>query len=271
MVVDFDSAVTVSCMSNNLEDMTLAESVGVEPEVIIAARRNLREGRVYGLAVSGKLASGKDTVASMVMEKLGQSGAVQLTWATALRRELDEILDSIKNAVTPRQARLETEGRGIEPHHAQEIVERLWDCVRNENANAYSRTPQIRWALQYLGTDVRRAQDQLHWVRLSIKEAADNLANGVSVYYTDCRHPNEVEVPRQLGFYAVRLEISPDTQRERLWGRDGLGVDSSAISHPSEVMLDGYGGFDLIVDNNGAIDHAVETICAGLKTRYVQR
>lgn len=257
--------------TNDLEDMTLAEAVGVEASVIMAARRNLREGVVYGLAVSGKLASGKDTVAAMVMDKLGQNDAVQLTWATALRRELDEILESIRQSGTPGQACSETCSRGIELQHAQYIVERLWDCARNEGATAHSRTSQIRWALQYLGTDVRRAQDQLYWVRLSIKEAADNLAKGVSVYYTDCRHPNEVEVPRQLGFYAVRLEITPETQRNRLWGRDGLGVDSAAASHPSEVMLDGYGGFDLIVDNNGDIEHAVETICAGLKARYRTR
>jgi hypothetical protein len=255
-------------MLNEVEDMALARSVGVETEVIVKARRNLREGLVYGLAVSGKLASGKDTVAEMVMDRLGKPGAVQLTWATALRRELDVVLQFIREADTPREACQYTCGLGIETHHAQNIVEKLWDCVRREGATAHSRTPQIRWALQYLGTDVRRAQDQLHWVRLSIKEAADNLSNGVSVYYTDCRHPNEVEVPRQLGFYAVRLEITPETQRSRLWGRDGIGVDAAAATHPSEVMLDGYAGFDLIVDNNGDIEHAVETICAGLKTRY---
>lgn len=258
-------------MLNELEDMTLAREVGVETDVIVKARRNLQEGLVYGLAVSGKLASGKDTVAEMVMDRLGRPGAVQLTWATALRRELDSVLGFIKEADAPREARQHTCEMGIETHHAQALVEKLWDCVRNEGSNAHSRTPQIRWALQYLGTDVRRAQDPLHWVRLSIKEAADNLSKGVSVYYTDCRHPNEVEVPRQLGFYAVRLEITPETQRDRLWGRDGIGVDASAAVHPSEVMLDGYVGFDLIVDNNGDIEHAVETICAGLKARYKTR
>ena len=63
-------------MLNELEDMTLAREVGVETDVIVKARRNLQEGLVYGLAVSGKLASGKDTVAEMVMDRLGRPGAV---------------------------------------------------------------------------------------------------------------------------------------------------------------------------------------------------
>ena len=57
---------------------------------------------------------------------------------------------------------------------------------------------------------------------------AISLANNRSVYYTDLRFLNEVTGSASIGCFVARIDITPETQAERLMGRDGLTVDPAA-------------------------------------------
>jgi hypothetical protein len=239
---------------------------GIDPARISFVQEELRSGKLWGLAISGKLASGKDTVAALVMEELGADRREHLSWATPLKDELDELLELIRTQTTPDGAVSSLVERNFNTMHAQRLVLELWNEAQ-QGVQARSRTPRMRWGLQYLGTDVRRAEDPDYWVRKGVANCIEAVEEGRSVYFSDCRLPNEVEAARALGMYVVRLEITAEEQERRLRGRDGLTFDMGAVTHPSEVALDGYPGFDLVVDNNGPAAEAVAIITTAARAR----
>jgi hypothetical protein len=242
---------------------------GIDPARISFVQEQLRSSKLWGVAISGKLASGKDTVAALVMEELGADRREHLSWATPLKDELDELLVLIRAQTTPDDAVGALTHRNISLAHAQRLVLELWNEAQ-QGVQARSRTPRMRWGLQYLGTDVRRAEDPDYWVRRGVANCIDAVSDGRSVYFSDCRLPNEVEAARALGLYVVRLEITADEQERRLRGRDGLGFDAGAMMHPSETALDGYPGFDLVVDNNGPAAEAVAIIATAARARHIR-
>lgn len=243
----------------------LAERTGLDPHHASAAAQFVTSG-VPSLGVSGWLASGKDTVAEAVFARLGID-AVQHSFGAALKHELDDILDIVRYADSRREVH-----EGIRAFmtcsddQAAMLIEALvpGDLAQAQTAlatcNARSRTPAIRLALQVLGTDIRRAQNEDYWVDQGLKAALGSLALGQPVYFTDCRFANEVEGIQRIGIPAVRLDVSHSVQAQRLMDRDGLEIDPVAASHPSETALDTYPSFDLRVDNDGPVEAAVEAV-----------
>ena len=256
-------------MANYTEDKRVLLVPVIDELSLTKARAAIREGSVWGIAVSGKLASGKDTVAQRVMEELSAAPSDQLSWATPLKDELDSILDILSLSTEPGEAALSVCETGVPLQHAQVLAERLFADAKN-GARARGRTPQMRWALQYLGTDVRRSMDPEYWVSRAAALAVDNLNAGLSVFYTDCRFPNEVDAAQYVGLFTIRLNVSPEVQAARLESRDGLQVDASALTHPSEVALDDFDHFDLVVNNNGSIEKVVDEIVLAVRNRVLR-
>ena len=261
-------AVKVPDMANYTEDKRVLSVPAIDEHSLTKARAAIRDGSVWGIAVSGKLASGKDTVAQRVMEELSDTPSVQLSWATPLKDELDSILDTLSLSTSTEEAALSICETGVPLQHARVLAERLWEEARS-GARARGRTPLMRWALQYLGTDVRRHMDPEYWVSRAAALAVDNLNAGHSVFYTDCRFPNEVDAAQYVGLFTIRLNVSPEVQAARLESRDGLQVDASALTHPSEVALDDFDHFDLVVDNNGPIEEVVDEIVSAVRNRVL--
>lgn len=244
-----------------------AKQFGSPEDVAEQALSNLIEGEVVGLAVSGKLASGKDTVAPTVLSRLCFPSIEHLFFAHPLKEEFNQILDIMRDAPSASAAtRVLVDQLTLADAHARKMVEKMY-VFANEytTLTAFDRTPEIRSGLQYLGTDVRRSQDENWWVNRSMYKGIEALANGRSVFYTDCRFPNEVEASGRIGCLTVRLDITPETQASRLMGRDGLVVDEKAISHPSETVLDNYPNFDLRVSNDTEIETPIAAALAAVR------
>lgn len=217
------------------------------------------------LVVSGRLASGKDTVAEAVMHRLGRQDAVRVSFATPLRKEVDELIAAIRE--TGADAAVETVARvgGITTEKARYTAELLCQALAaNPDVHSHVRTREIRLALQEWGTDVRRSADSEYWVKQAMRQVVELLAEQRPVYVTDARFPNEVAAARNLGFLAVRLEVDLPIRAARLKARDGLDIDPAAENHPSEMELENYTGFDLWVDNSGDLDTTVTNVVAAL-------
>lgn len=251
---------------SKVDFVSAAVEIGVDPLLAHQAYAHLASGDILLLAVNGKLAAGKDTIAPAVLERLNISNVVHIYYATALKDEVDKAIDIIYNTDSVREAISQiSDALSVKLDEAAFVVGSLWTMKSLEQRfNARSRTPEIRSVLQFWGTEVRRSVDPLYWVKKTLISAIEAIASGKSVYATDVRFMNEVEWARKLGFYVVRLEVTPETQKERLLARDGIVADSASLSHPSETNLDGYEGFDLVVDNNGSVDQTVEIIAANL-------
>lgn len=228
-----------------------------------AASRVASDRSLFLLGVNGWLASGKDSVAPAVLAELGVTDAGHVFFARALKDELDLIIAVVADAAAPDTGAATVASMFTIPkEQAAHLTGLLWEPTHSDGLRptAFSRTDEIRLALQFLGTDVRRAQDPDYWVKRTLKPVVDQIASGQRLFATDIRFPNEVTGAQGLGFLVVRLDITRETQRERLMARDGLEPDPAALYHASETALDDYDGFDLRVDNNGPIGDAVGEI-----------
>lgn len=248
-------------------------ALGLPWKQVAAAEDVLHSGDAVFLSVNGKLASGKDTVAPLALEAVGVVDALHLYFALALKDEVDVVFDEIRLSGVPYLAAVGAMDRLGVPHAhraaVRSVVEAVWDEVRGDRAlTSRHRTDGIRRALQLWGTEVRRAQDPEYWVKATLRPAVTAMAEGRSVYFTDCRFENEVRGASRCGFVTVRLEVTPDVQRQRLMGRDGLKVNEEALLHPSETALDGYPGFDLVTGNDGPVGGAAGRVARVLADRF---
>jgi hypothetical protein len=205
------------------------------------------------LAFSGHMGSGKDTVASPVVQNI-PGPAIHGSFAAALRCELNAVIRIISESGTVFEAVIDTimSLDGLYDAEAVEsTVRALYDDVKMHGLDDISkRTPSTRYAMQEWGTEVRRSKDPMHWVNIIKPMILNDLSTGSTVYLTDARFPNELDAVHDLGGFIVRLNVSPEVQAERIMKRDGVRVTDEMRSHPSETAADDYPDFDLVVDTD---------------------
>jgi len=111
-----------------------------------------------------------------------------------------------------------------------------WDGNKDEKG---------RHILQYVGTDVIRAQNSSYWVDFIIGILKMFRDEWDYVLIPDCRFPNELDCMKEAGFDATHIRIvrqnfiSPLTPEQQ--------------AHPSETALDNVKP-DTYIYNNGTID-----------------
>jgi len=107
-----------------------------------------------------------------------------------------------------------------------------WSDLPTPNTNLKNKAMTAREVMQYVGTDFFRKLYPNVWVDSTIKKIEREGTEMAII--TDVRFPNEVKSVQAKGGKVIRLT------------RD---LSSGEDQHPSEVMLDDYEGFDLVVDN----------------------
>lgn len=259
--------------------VTDAIEIGVPADVAERAALNLYDGNVMLFIVSGKLASGKDTIAPAVFDAFGITDREHQYYAKPLKDEVDAIIADLRQYWAANPVAAITAGYRaqldelISVNHSIDLAKtgmytgRLFDQVRiHAGVHARTRSQVMRRVLQYHGTDVRREQDEDYWVKRALNPAITALADGTSVFVTDARFPNEASVSSTFGAFVARLDIDSETQMRRLSSRDGLTVDPAALVHASETALDDYPSFDVRLDNVGTVEYAVTTVVDGLQS-----
>lgn len=105
--------------------------------------------------------------------------------------------------------------------------------MRTNGFKMKSRTPMTaRQVLQHWGTNLCRRVDDSVWTRATIRKIQQDETDLAIV--TDVRFPNEVQAIQKVGGKVIRLLRNP----------------YPGDNHPSERALDGYNGFDAIIDNS---------------------
>jgi len=236
-----------------------AVSFGVAESIAEAAQTAYDSGKLTLMGYSGKMGSGKDTIADTVVNRLGVP-SVHVSFAQTMKNEVDLVIASILAARDASHAtQIVATEFGVSYDDAEHSVEIVWDAVNSDpGLHARSRHPAIRSLLQFWGTELRRAQDPDYWVKRTLIPAVEEIAQGNSIRITDVRFPNEASPSQALGVWIVRLDVSVETQAARLISRDGHLPEADAFIHDTETALDSYPDFDLVVDNNGAIDPVVD-------------
>lgn len=241
----------------------LAKLYSVAEATVERALARIEAREVLFLAVSGKIGAGKDTVAPLLVKELGYEDALHESFARPLRDEVNHVIDCIRKAATLEEALAFVE-RELEATNCATAVEALYEDVKNEVVrNAYDRTPSTRKALQWWGTEVRRAVDEDYWVKKAMAQSLHTLAEGTSIYVTDSRFPNEADCILGVKGSVVRLLVSPEEQERRIVARDGKGPAPEALEHVSEVAMDDY-AFPIVVDTDVVGAHEAAAAAADL-------
>lgn len=250
------------------------ELLGVLPGTFAAPLASLATGELAWVIVSGRMASGKDSLAPHLV--LPGISTEEVTYGRALREDLGTIIPVVRDAML--------DGTFDDPQERERLVfitrERLdytvssaralvsaigAELARDINATGYNtRTDGMRTLLQNMGSAWLPTPD--HLPRTAGKLAMRFLAEGRSVRMVGGRLPNEVSVPQLAGALALRLDVSRGTQLRRLAGRDGLGLTpelAASLDHATESSMDDFAfNFRLNNDHDGeeAMVRAIATM-----------
>lgn len=206
------------------------------------------------IGISGKIGSGKNYLAEKLMQEFAKAGysTSEGSFATALRTELNRIIKTIKVDYLEGKTHEEIVSVIAEMYHmsneqAHEIYSQLIsDIIEIDGLSSYSRTESVRRALQFLGTDVRRAKEENYWVNAF----HTSIPKDDFVLVTDVRFPNEADSIKQHDGIMVRLDLDTEVIKARIQSRDGLQYSEDALNHPSEKALDAYPNFDYVLNEN---------------------
>lgn len=232
----------------------------------------LATGQQTWLILSGKMTAGKDTVAPELVDIVG-SDVAMLRYGDLMRAELNPALDLLREWMgTYGPERVVTEAHlreiiagevktllSLTIEQARELVDVLAPEMHqsNQTLTASARTNGIRKILQYLGDEWRCPNDRDYWARAAALAALDAVNAGWSVILTGGRFLPDVEIPRAAGALVVRIDVTRQTQLDRLRSRDGLDPDEetlAALDHIGETELDDWPHFDVRVANDTGTD-----------------
>lgn len=250
------------------------ERVGYPEGAASVMEEKLRKGEVAWVILSGKMASGKDTLAPLV--KLPGKEREILSYGNILRENLSLVMDS---AFTREQ---EAKGYGAivdevkailgySQEASKEFTQMVWRRFVKEGAlNPYERTNFMRTLLQKMGSDWLPYDDYLPVCAAG--RAHILLNNGTSVIAAGSRFLPDVEIPRLAGGITVRLDVTEETQLRRLQKRDNLPITDellTALHHPGELELDDY-PHDIRVDNNTDGDEAFQKMVEEVNSKITK-
>lgn len=241
-------------------DIGKLKRYGISEEVALNAHKTMQERGNKFFAISGRIASGKDTVGEEVFRLMGTptEDIVHEFYARPLRDEVDQVIRIIRDYDQDEATTLIVNRLSASTEEAEHMYDILREPVRSGQVySSYQRTQDTRKALQFWGTEVRRSKDEDYWVRKTLIAAMNGIIEGKNVYITDARFPNEIDALVAVGAKTFRLLVSPEAQNARIMKRDGIPVTPEAQQHASETALDGYSGFYAIIDTNVKTLHEV--------------
>lgn len=214
------------------------------------------------LAFSGPSGSGKDSMARAVYALAGVTPA-RLTFGEHVIAEVRTLLKIISSdadgADDVSVAERVSERMLVDAATARSAVEK---CIGAQTSDDPNPMPS-RSLLQWWGTDVRRREDPLYWLRL-MSSRVDELAAGDAAFVTDCRYPEELALLRAAGFRTVRIRVPEQLRRRRVLERDGF-VDPATDRHATETSIGPDIAHDVTVDNTGDLAASARYVLARVR------
>lgn len=243
----------------------MPEEVNKPVQALIDSMRSNHEACLVG--ISGKMGSGKDTVASLLSERISRGGnkVVIRSLADGLKDEVSRIVaDSLSSQSEQKFCELVSSWSGIIDSQVEELLKVLYPLtesftsqgIRPDEVTAGllyrnpSDKPLVREVLKFWGNDVRRAQNPDYWVDMAAVYVEEQRDMGISCIIPDVRRQNEAGFINNSDGLLVRLNVSEQEQMRRLLSRDNKLSDRSAFTHITETDLDEYDMFDLILDTD---------------------
>ncbi len=140
---------------------------------------------------------------------------------------------------------MNTHGGGVNLKFADPLYEMETAIYQIAGLEIPEEKERRRYLLQILGTDWgRNTVSQNIWVDIMERRVKSYL-DSTNVFCTDMRFPNEIDVLKNLGFTLVNIQ-RPDEAR--------IAAGASHQTHASETALNGFTGYDFVIQNDGSLE-----------------
>lgn len=192
------------------------------------------------LAISGKMGSGKSTVAGFLRDRFGYQ-------VVSLATPIYEIGTSIAHKDLDRlQDLISCYNLHLASDHLISLFEehRFYFFDKNEDGTL-KKTDMFRGLLQRIGNTVRNSCGERIWAIILLEEIGKKSEHFVC---DDVRSVVEKELLASNGFRTIRLDVSDTVQKHRLYKKYGY-VDAEKLMHSTETDLD-EGTFDLRINTD---------------------
>lgn len=233
----------------------------VPTSVVEAALKRLQDGSSSWIVVSGKICSGKDTVAPLVQPALGYTDVVRVGYSDMLKRDLGAAMAAIAHSgFTGKDLVREVSRVSLrEEEIASDLITVVEPIVTELGVlDLQQRTDLNRDLLIDMGGKWLNDNEQLS--RQAAARCLELIACGASVYLTGGRFEPDVRIPQDAGATIIRLDVTPEVQRARLLKRDGLEPLDHVVNALNEIALDDWSRFDVRVPNNGTLDEGLQAV-----------
>ncbi|MCA1064388.1 hypothetical protein QTG56_22480 (plasmid) [Rossellomorea sp. AcN35-11] len=193
------------------------------------------------LGISGKLSSGKTTIASQFDAKVVAIGNSIKKTAGYLIEDTDK-LEVYLNGV------LGEFSKEIHSNLVKEFNNNFLDgeWIHDSESGFYVKNQSYRDLLQAVGDVVRAPLGSDIWCRMTLQESLNLINEGHSVICDDIRLKEEKNLFEEAGFPVIRLNVSQHKQRERAAQKYGF-VSENQFNHKTEIDLDSV-HFDFALD-----------------------
>ena len=175
------------------------------------------------IGISGKIGSGKNTVANLIMDTTDNKYAWQDKAFAGKLKQITSIMTGVS----------------------------IEDCYSQEGKNIFLKEWQMTVGefQQKLGTDaVRMNLHQNAWVITLFADYNPGYSNWI---ITDVRFTNEAKAIKKRDGLLIRVEGDPA----------GIAANSGRdLNHASETGLDSWSPWDFMIDNTGTIDELNEQV-----------
>jgi ATP-dependent exoDNAse (exonuclease V) beta subunit len=209
------------------------------------------------IAFSGKMCSGKTTIAKMFEGYERKSLAEPFKHIANLIRQMtpENIMDKV--------IEIHKYVEEYIPVHPEAFMRILNEIILKDiiSPDFDLKDDVGRKFLQDVGNEMRKRFYEDIWVDTLLNQLKPNGKYVVD----DVRYPNEVKGLEQAGFIVIRFYVSPNKQYKRIKRLYGE-ISKERIRHESETALDNY-PFKYIVNANGSIEEQfaeVKKILEGL-------
>lgn len=194
------------------------------------------------IGISGKMASGKTKLADYLCNNFGY---VRYSFAQPMK-ELEKIHQKFKKENLTHSELIQL----LMPY--LEVLNVPFVRACSKLIDLYDEVPLVvpknREFLQKLGTDVIRELNTDAWLEYALHQVEKS---DKPVVIDDVRFINEAIGLKNNNFFVIRLSADEEIRRSKIIELYGIEALAPArLSHPSEVSLDNFKDFDLVLTNN---------------------
>lgn len=198
------------------------------------------------IAISGKMTSGKTTLSTILVEKYHYT---KMAFADPLKQ--------IAKTLTTDPENLEALVYRVclnNPVKTEQCLNILLDDIypKYKSHSIETKDNITRALFQELGQKLKAIDSNL-WVNYLVANLPDD-----KIVVDDLRFRQELNALETEGFLTIRLEITPEAQRERIEKLYGT-VDENKLTDISEVDLD-HAKFDYVIDATQSLQQIEEEL-----------